>query len=104
MENLRYKTASRKSYRNEKFTLRYKFMHLREICFQVITKPTPIEGKYFAINSFGFGGSNGHILLSPHDRIKKKLDESITTNNLPRLVTISGRTENGLNCFFSNVR
>ncbi|KAL8163353.1 UNVERIFIED_CONTAM: hypothetical protein K2H54_018774 [Gekko kuhli] len=56
---------------------------------EVVTKPTPVKGHYVGINSFGFGGSNAHIILSPN----KKKCPPLETYNLPRLVQFCGRTE-----------
>lgn len=55
---------------------------------EVVTKPTPVKGRYVGINSFGFGGSNAHIILSPNN---KKC--SLETYHLPQLVQFCGRTE-----------
>ncbi|XP_077184140.1 fatty acid synthase [Paroedura picta] len=56
---------------------------------EVVTKPTPVKGQYVGINSFGFGGSNAHIILSPN----KKKCPPWETCSLPRLVQFCGRTE-----------
>nr|XP_034178573.1 fatty acid synthase [Osmia lignaria]XP_034178581.1 fatty acid synthase [Osmia lignaria] len=57
---------------------------------QVIDKNTPWKGGLVAINSFGFGGANAHILLrsNPKPKLSPVLD-----SKLPKLVTVSGRTE-----------
>ncbi|XP_065214304.1 fatty acid synthase-like [Planococcus citri] len=69
---------------------------------EVIIKPTPVTGEYFAISSFGVGGSSAHILISPHNKTKKNQDE-FTDNSLPKLVTVSGRTEESLDCFLNDL-
>lgn len=61
-----------------------------------------MEGEYFAINSFGFGGANGHILLTPHNKLKDTEDTPIN-DELPRLVTVSGRTEEAIDCILNDV-
>ncbi|KAJ8946534.1 hypothetical protein NQ318_004670 [Aromia moschata] len=48
------------------------------------------------INSFGFGGGNCHILLRKN--LKEKVNNGIPQDNLPRLVCLSGRTEEAVTC------
>ncbi|CAK9800538.1 Fatty acid synthase [Anthophora quadrimaculata] len=61
---------------------------------QVVTEPTPWNGGYVGINSFGFGGANAHILLKSF--AKEKVNNGAPSDNLPRLVVVSGRTEDAL--------
>ncbi|XP_065216376.1 fatty acid synthase-like [Planococcus citri] len=68
---------------------------------QIVSKPTPLEGEYFALNSFGIGGSNGHIVLSPHTKVKKEGD--LPSKTIPLLITASGRTEEAVDCILDNV-
>ena len=68
---------------------------------KVVTKSTPLEGKYFAMNSFGVGGANGHILLTAHDKPKKLT--SFENNRIPLLVTVSGRTEEAVDYLLDDV-
>jgi len=50
------------------------------------------DGGYVAINSFGFGGSNVHVLLrSPDIEASSRAAHSATTAT--RLVTCAGRTQ-----------
>ncbi|XP_007434239.1 fatty acid synthase [Python bivittatus] len=56
---------------------------------QVVTKPTPIKGHLAGINSFGFGGSNAHIIL----RANRNKSSPPEASNLPRLVQFCGRTQ-----------
>ncbi|XP_046739716.1 fatty acid synthase-like [Diprion similis] len=58
---------------------------------QVITEPTQWKGGYVGINSFGFGGGNAHILLKSNP--KEKINDGAPTDDIPRLVVVSGRTE-----------
>lgn len=44
------------------------------------------------MNSFGFGGANGHVLLRSHDKLKN-FNGHNNVNDSPRLVCVSGRTE-----------
>ncbi|XP_065210550.1 fatty acid synthase-like [Planococcus citri] len=68
---------------------------------QVVTKPTPLQGEYFALNSFGIGGANGHLLLKPNNKIKKS--KHAKTNEIPRIVTVSGRTEEAVDCILNDI-
>lgn len=68
---------------------------------EVITEPTPWEGGYVGINSFGFGGVNGHVLLKSNP--KKKLKNSALVDDLPRLVIVSGRTEGAVATLLDDV-
>ncbi|KAL6446819.1 hypothetical protein ACFW04_001327 [Cataglyphis niger] len=68
---------------------------------KIITEPTEYKDGYIGINSFGFGGANCHILLKPNPKIKinNKAD-----NNLPRLVAISGCTEEAVKIILDDVQ
>ncbi|CAL1678658.1 unnamed protein product [Lasius platythorax] len=57
---------------------------------KIVTEPTEWKGDYIGVNSFGFGGANCHILLKSNPKIKVS---NGTDDSLPRLVAISGRTE-----------
>lgn len=56
---------------------------------QVVDKPRPIRGGNVGINSFGFGGSNVHVVLQPNKRPRPAQAPHVA---LPRLVLASGRT------------
>ncbi|XP_012251516.2 fatty acid synthase-like [Athalia rosae] len=58
---------------------------------QVVTEVTPWKGGYVGVNSFGFGGANAHALLKSNP--KEKINGGAPNDDLPRLVVISGRTE-----------
>ena len=60
---------------------------------KVISERTEWDGGYVGINSFGFGGSNVHVLLKSASRNKKPEHPA---SSLQRLVTLSGRSEEGL--------
>lgn len=77
-------------------------MLLEIFAFKVVVKPTPLEGEYFAVNSFGIGGSNGHIVISPNSKVKR--EDNLLDEKLPQLVTVSGRTEEAVEFILSNVR
>ncbi|XP_065215656.1 fatty acid synthase-like [Planococcus citri] len=68
---------------------------------QVVTEPTPVEGKYFALNSFGIGGANGHLLLTPHNKIKQPTKSH--KEGIPWMLTVSGRTEDAIDCIFNDI-
>ncbi|XP_065209086.1 fatty acid synthase-like [Planococcus citri] len=68
---------------------------------EIVTKPTPLEGEYFALNSFGAGGANGHILLTPHQKIKKSRGSKSET--IPLIVAVSGRTEEAVDCILNDI-
>ncbi|XP_075072878.1 fatty acid synthase [Mixophyes fleayi] len=57
---------------------------------QVVTEPIPVKGGIVGVNSFGFGGSNVHVILRPNS---KKLASSEGSLSLPRLVQVCGRTQ-----------
>lgn len=74
---------------------------LEEGRFKVVTETTPWEGGYVGINSFGFGGANCHVILKSNP--KKKINNGAPSDDLPRLVTVSGRTEESVKVFLDDV-
>nr|XP_022904132.1 fatty acid synthase isoform X2 [Onthophagus taurus] len=66
---------------------------------KVVTKPEPWNGGIMAINSFGFGGANAHIVL----RSNPKPKTTWPMGPLPRVIGISGRTEDGVNEFLDQI-
>ncbi|CAG9791214.1 unnamed protein product [Diatraea saccharalis] len=67
---------------------------LAEGRLQVVTEKTPWNKGMSGINSFGFGGANAHVLLK--NVARKKVNHGIPTDDLPRLVCASGRTESAV--------
>lgn len=68
---------------------------------KVVTEPTPWEGGHVGINSFGFGGANAHVLLKSYN--KEKVNKGAPSDNLPRLVALSGRHEEALETLLNYV-
>lgn len=64
-----------------------------------MTENLPWNGGIVALNSFGFGGANSHIVLKSNPKEKSK------TYKRPkyRLVQVSGRTEEAVNYFLDQV-
>ncbi|KAF2904462.1 hypothetical protein ILUMI_01702 [Ignelater luminosus] len=57
--------------------------------------PWPKDGTGFAaINSFGFGGANCHVVLKRF--FKEKIDQGLPRDDLPRLISLSGRVEDAI--------
>lgn len=69
---------------------------------KVVTDPTPWKGGYAGVNSFGFGGANAHVLLKSNT--KEKINKGAPKDDLPRLVVVSGRTDEAVSTILSDVR
>ncbi|XP_047538483.1 fatty acid synthase [Vanessa atalanta] len=67
---------------------------LMEGKLKVITEKQPWNRGMSGINSFGFGGANAHTLLK--NVARPKVNNGIPSDDLPRLVCISGRTESAV--------
>ncbi|KAJ8686543.1 hypothetical protein QAD02_022337 [Eretmocerus hayati] len=68
---------------------------------KIVTDVTPWEDGCIGINAFGFGGSNAHVILQSN--YKKKTNKPCT-DTIPRLITISARTKEGVQSFFTNLK
>ncbi|KAL0271260.1 UNVERIFIED_CONTAM: hypothetical protein PYX00_008407 [Menopon gallinae] len=66
---------------------------------QVVNKNWPWNGGYVAVNSFGFGGANVHVLLKSNPKPKTPSPQ----DPIPRLITLSGRTEESVKNFLARV-
>nr|CAD7589404.1 unnamed protein product [Timema genevievae] len=66
---------------------------------QVVNKPLPWNGGLVAVNSFGFGGANAHILLRSNPKPKAPAIQ----DNIPRVVAVSARTEEGVQHFLEKI-
>lgn len=58
--------------------------------FKVVDKNTPWNGGIVAVNSFGFGGANAHVVLKSNPVNKQT---TFPPETIPRLITVSGRNE-----------
>ncbi|KYM97760.1 Fatty acid synthase [Cyphomyrmex costatus] len=67
----------------------------------IVQEQMPIKKGYVAINSFGFGGANSHTLLKWNR--KEKINNGAPNDDLPRLVILSGRTEESVKLFLNNI-
>ncbi|XP_036142748.1 fatty acid synthase [Monomorium pharaonis] len=68
---------------------------------RVVEKPLPLKNGYIGINSFGFGGANVHTLLKWNH--KQKINNGLPNDDLPRLVILSGCTEESVKLFLNDV-
>ncbi|XP_008180398.1 fatty acid synthase isoform X2 [Acyrthosiphon pisum] len=66
---------------------------------QVVNKHWDFNGGYVALNSFGFGGANAHVLLKSNSKTKT----TQIINHVPRLIAVSGRTEEAVNNMLTNI-
>ncbi|XP_066093790.1 fatty acid synthase [Saccopteryx bilineata] len=62
---------------------------LQDRRLQVVDRPLPVRGGNVAMNSFGFGGSNVHVILQPNSCLPLA---PTSHADLPRLLLASGRT------------
>ncbi|KAJ8919483.1 hypothetical protein NQ315_002104, partial [Exocentrus adspersus] len=70
---------------------------------RVVTEKTPFEDDrgLVGISTFGFGGANSHLLLRWNP--KTKVNNGLPKDNLPRLVCLSGRTEESVTSLLDSV-
>jgi fatty acid synthase, animal type len=74
---------------------------LNEGRIKIVTENTPLEGEFIAVNGFGFSGSNAHCLLRAS--AKEKINFGLPQDNLPRLVTWAGRTEESVHKILEDI-
>ncbi|KAM4525814.1 fatty acid synthase [Fundulus diaphanus] len=60
---------------------------------RVVDRPIPVRGGIVGINSFGFGGSNVHVILRPAG----KPTNTTLPRTVPRMLPACGRTEAAVN-------
>lgn len=68
---------------------------------QVVDRATAWNGGLVGLNSFGFGGANAHIILRSNP--KPKLSPVLNVG-LPKIVTVSGRTEAAVNFLLDRIK
>ncbi|KYQ49068.1 Fatty acid synthase [Trachymyrmex zeteki] len=68
---------------------------------RVIQEQMPLKNGYVGINCYGFGGSNAHMLLKWN--LKQKVNNGKSNDELPRLVILSGRTEESVKLFINDI-
>lgn len=80
--------------------LRKDIPSLTEGRLSVCTETTPLLGPLVAVNSFGFGGANGHLLLRQwnKDKVENRSDQ------IPCLVVWAGRTEQAVSMVMDKVK
>lgn len=68
---------------------------------QVVTEKTPWNGGIVGVSGFGMGGANTHAILKSFS--KEKINHGIPDDYLPRIVCVSGRTEEAVDVLLSHV-
>ncbi|PSN61205.1 hypothetical protein BS50DRAFT_562674 [Corynespora cassiicola Philippines] len=53
-------------------------------------QPWPLGKKWASVNGFGFGGTNGHVVMTKGPLERKKMNDEIDTQVMERLFLISG--------------
>uniref|UniRef100_A0A1B6DTB3 Fatty acid synthase n=1 Tax=Clastoptera arizonana TaxID=38151 RepID=A0A1B6DTB3_9HEMI len=66
---------------------------------QVVNKNWKFNGGMVAVNSFGFGGANAHILFKSNPKPKALPIQ----DNIPRVIAVSGRTQEAVNYFLDKI-
>ncbi|XP_017118527.1 fatty acid synthase [Drosophila elegans] len=67
----------------------------------VVKDVTPLPKPFIGINSFGFGGANAHALLKGYSKAKDNF--GLPQDEVPRLLTWAGRTEEAVEEIFNAV-
>lgn len=66
---------------------------------QVVAENKPWNGGIAALNSFGFGGANAHVILRSNSHESREIKEA----KKPRLFTYGSRTQDGVECMLNLV-
>ncbi|KAL4648124.1 fatty acid synthase [Arapaima gigas] len=69
----------------------------------VVSEPLPVKGGIVGINSFGFGGSNVHVILRPSGAPTPPLASQLLPS-IPRLLQACGRTEEAVSTLLQRAR
>lgn len=94
-------------FENEKIIPNINITQLREDCpalenrIHVVQEVEKFEGKTIGINNFGLLGSNAHAIFQRNE--KSKNDGGFPSDNIPRLLLWSGRTEEAVNTIFDKI-
>ena len=75
---------------------------LKDGTLKVVTEKTPFPGGYIGVNSFGFGGSNTHVILKAPE--PPKSIEPVEKPVFPKLISYSGRTKEAVESIFGIIR
>jgi fatty acid synthase len=75
---------------------------LKEGTLKVVTGETPFPGGYIGVNSFGFGGSNTHVILRAPE--PQKALPTPEQPKIPKVFFYSGRTKEAVEHIFENVK
>lgn len=61
----------------------------------------PWKGGIVAINSFGFGGANAHVILrsNPKPKVIPTLESPV-----PKIIAVSGRTESAVHTYLDKIK
>ncbi|XP_015126151.1 fatty acid synthase [Diachasma alloeum] len=68
---------------------------------RVVDKPMPWSGGLVAVNSFGFGGANAHVILRSNPKPKAL---PVLNVPIPKIVGVSARTPDGVNRFLDKAQ
>ncbi|XP_057664642.1 fatty acid synthase [Diorhabda carinulata] len=66
---------------------------------KIVSKNEPWNGGIIAVNSFGFGGANAHVVLKSNPKPKT----TWPVGEVPRVVGVSGRTEQAITNFLNRI-
>lgn len=75
---------------------------LKDGSLKVVSGETPFPGGYIGVNSFGFGGSNTHVILRAAE--PQKALPAPEQPAIPKVFFYSGRTKEGVENIFENVK
>ncbi|KAG4073632.1 hypothetical protein HA402_000856 [Bradysia odoriphaga] len=70
---------------------------------KVVTDAEELRGDYIALNSFGLGGANAHILFKKNLK-QKVMPDASNDQMMPVLVAWSGRTESAVDTIFEDLQ